>query len=161
MGIDEDRLQKGGNVTILKFERDYRFLSNFHPKVITYEDLVFPSVENAYQASKSEDIEIRKKFQKLTPGEAKHLGGEINLRSDWDNVKDKIMTELLNLKFSFKSDLLHILMDTHDSILVEGNYWHDNYWGVCYCTKCPGKGLNRLGSILMDIRLHYSEMLFW
>ena len=44
---------------------------------------------------------------------------------------------------------------------VEGNHWHDTYWGVCNpeafgkppCTKgCGGTGENQLGKILMRVR---------
>lgn len=31
--------------------------------------------------------------------------------------------------------------------LIEGNYWHDTYWGVC-----EGVGENHLGKLLMEIR---------
>ena len=31
--------------------------------------------------------------------------------------------------------------------LIEGNWWHDYYWGVC-----SGRGKNKLGEILMRVR---------
>ena len=38
--------------------------------------------------------------------------------------------------------------------IVEGNYWHDNYWGNCTCDKCKNiEGQNKLGKILMKIRM--------
>ena len=33
------------------------------------------------------------------------------------------------------------------AILVEGNSWGDEFWGVC-----EGRGENRLGCLLMDVR---------
>jgi predicted NAD-dependent protein-ADP-ribosyltransferase YbiA (DUF1768 family) len=36
---------------------------------------------------------------------------------------------------------------TGDRKLVEGNYWHDTFWGVC-----NGVGENYLGEILMHVR---------
>ena len=34
-----------------------------------------------------------------------------------------------------------------EEYLEEGNTWHDTYWGVC-----NGKGKNKLGKILMQVR---------
>ena len=40
-----------------------------------------------------------------------------------------------------------------DIMLIEGNYWHDNYWGNCLCPKCKEiEGQNQLGKILMKVR---------
>ena len=35
--------------------------------------------------------------------------------------------------------------------LIEKNYWHDNFWGVCTCGKCS-TGKNHLGTILIQVR---------
>jgi predicted NAD-dependent protein-ADP-ribosyltransferase YbiA (DUF1768 family) len=48
----------------------------------------------------------------------------------------------------FKNEeLAQLLIDTDDHELIEGNWWHDYFWGVC-----NGKGENHLGKILMDVR---------
>ena len=39
------------------------FLSNFYECKIKYEGIEYPSVENAYQASKTNDIEKKKNLQ--------------------------------------------------------------------------------------------------
>lgn len=45
------------------------------------------------------------------------------------------------------------LLETGDAELIEGNYWHDNTWGQCYCPRCKNKiGENHLGKLLMKIR---------
>ena len=60
---------------------------------------------------------------------------------------------LVNIKFSFDKDLKQKLLSTCNSFLVEGNTWHDNYWGNCTCDKCKYKeGQNKLGKILMKFR---------
>jgi len=61
------------------------------------------------------------------------------------------MYELLCLKFGDK-ELLEKLIDTYPHELVEGNYWHDTFWGQCNCTKHQGDGENVLGSLLMFVR---------
>ena len=63
------------------------------------------------------------------------------------------MSTTLFMKFGQNNDLREKLFKTGDLLLVEGNYWHDNYWGDCFCDKCKGrKGENFLGRILMNVR---------
>jgi Lar family restriction alleviation protein len=79
------------------------------------------------------------------------------LRDDWEYIKDEVMEKLLKEKFSTPC-LKQKLIETKGNKLVEGNVWHDNYWGDCKCHKCKNKkGLNKLGKILMKIR---HELLF-
>jgi hypothetical protein len=39
------------------FHNEYRFLSNFYPAEVSFEGLVFPTVEHAYVAAKTTDID--------------------------------------------------------------------------------------------------------
>lgn len=131
-----------------KFRKEYAFLSNFASTFIDYDGVRYTSVETAFQASKTFDIELRKRMARYTPKEAKKAGRRIELRSDWSSVKDQIMYELVKQKFSsdifgYKSKLLA----TGNEYIEENNTWGDCYWGVC-----QGKGENRLGIILMRVR---------
>lgn len=128
------------------FDGEYRFLSNFYPAEVEYEGLTFPSVEHAYQAAKTLDIEVRKQFLNITPGQAKRLGKQVKSRDDWDSVKVSIMHELVGKKFKIKQ-LRDELLATGNRYLIEGNTWGDTFWGVC-----NGVGKNMLGIILMEIR---------
>ena len=95
----------------------------------------------------------REKFINLNPSVSKKLGRKIALRDDWEDVKTKIMYEICYAKFSQNPNLKNKLLATGDEYLEEGTYWHDNYWGNCYCEKCKDiKGENKLGVILMKIR---------
>ena len=80
------------------------------------------------------------------PGQAKRIGRRIELRPGWDDVRDEIMLDLIRIKFYLPS-LATKLLATGDAELVEGNYWGDTYWGVS-----RGRGENRLGQILMQVR---------
>ncbi|NWN81082.1 NADAR family protein, partial [Bacillus sp. (in: firmicutes)] len=44
------------------------------------------------------------------------------------------------------------LLQTGESILIEGNTWGDKIWGVC-----NGVGENKLGKILMKVRNELKE----
>lgn len=71
----------------------------------------------------------------------------MNLRPDWEEVKDDVMYTVCKAKFLQNPGLLKKLLDTGDAELIEGNTWNDQIWGVC-----NGSGENRLGKILMRIR---------
>ena len=87
-------------------------------------------------------------FENLSGAEAKCLGRKIELRKDWNSIKDNVMEYLIRLKFK-DVELRKKLLATGDTLLVEGNYWNDKYWGV---DLKSGKGENRLGKILMKVR---------
>lgn len=132
---------------IESFSGDHRFLSNFYPSVIEYEGITCPSVEHAYQAAKTFDMNARKMIASVSsPGIAKKMGQVLIIRDDWESVKVMVMHELLIKKFS-DPELRSKLMATGTSDLVEGNTWGDTFWGVC-----RGTGKNKLGTLLMAIR---------
>lgn len=139
---------------IFLFKDEYNFLSNFYylKNPINWIYHKFDTVENAYQATKcmlKSDIDM---FCNISPGKAKRLGRKIIIRSDWENIKIDVMTELVRLKFQNNLSLKNKLLETNNLKLIEGNTWHDNFWGSCYCSKCGNNGKNHLGKILMMIR---------
>ena len=121
---------------IISFEGDNRFLSNFWNAEIMYDGKVYPTAEHTYQAAKTLD-DTEREVVRLAygAGAAKKAGRRVTLRPNWDSIKDDIMLEILRLKFA-DNDLKEKLVKTEDKVLVEGNYWHDNWFGVCYCEKC-------------------------
>lgn len=152
-------------MVIDKFEGEYEFLSNFYPSRILYdkdENWYAPTVEHAFQAMKTRNMEEEIGILSApTPGKAKRLGRICDLRPDWEEVKDDVMYRFLKEKF-FNFELRYKLLATGDATLIEGTTWHDNYWGVCSCEKCGGRGKNRLGELLMKLReeLRESELSF-
>jgi ribA/ribD-fused uncharacterized protein len=141
---------------IESFDLANRFLSNFYMHAIEFDGAVYASNEHAYQASKTLDENWKEAIRLAeTPGKARKKGREAPIRPDWDDIKDKVMKDVLDIKFQ-DADLKVRLIDTYPSYLVEGTSWHDNYWGICLlsnCPKCMGKsGLNRLGVLLMELR---------
>lgn len=125
-----------------------RFLSNFWLCKIQYNGLTYPSVQHAYQAQKTTDVNIQKQISQLsTPYEAKSFGKTIAIRNDWDQIKLQIMYKLVNKKFSENPTLKNLLISTQDKVLIERNTWGDTFWGVY-----DNKGENNLGKILMKVR---------
>jgi ribA/ribD-fused uncharacterized protein len=137
---------------ISKFQGEFRWLSNFTDVQVEFEGVMYPSVENAYVAAKTHDKVLRSILTKITSAEAKRLGRSIPIRSDWDEIKYSVMKGLIKQKFSYKWFEEKLLL-TGDREIVEGNSWHDNYWGICDCSECFEKsGQNNLGKLLMEIR---------
>lgn len=135
-------------MTISSFQGDHSFLSNFWPCVVALDSVEYPSVEHAYVAAKTLDPQVRLKARTCrTPGDVKRLGRKISLRTDWNEIKLSVMSELLDQKFGRHPDLRKRLLATGDRQLIEGNTWGDTFWGVC-----NGVGENHLGKLLMKTR---------
>lgn len=116
--------------SITTFRREFEFLSNFYPATFIWNSYSWPTVEHAFQAAKTiSDRDFLKVYRAETPGIAKHRGNSVTLRKDWEQIKLKIMTELVWLKFEQNPELLNRLLDTGSAELIEGNWWHDNFWG--------------------------------
>lgn len=128
----------------------YHFLSNFHWAPVEYEGLQYSSSEAAFQAAKTLDLNKRKGFVSITPGESKRLGRQLELRPDWNEVKIEVMRQVLRAKFDQNQLLKEALLKTGDAYLEETNTWNDTFWGVC-----DGKGDNILGKLLMNLRDEY------
>lgn len=138
--------------TIDSFRGEYRFLSNFWPCEILYEGMTYQSTEAAYQASKTLDMALREPFMHMDPKAAKAAGKGLVLRSDWNKtLKLTNMLEISFVKYRHE-DLRDRLLATGDAKLVEGNQWHDNFWGSCTCERCGNTGQNYLGTRLMFVR---------
>ncbi|MFW6130334.1 MAG: NADAR family protein [Atribacterota bacterium] len=144
-----------------EFNGEYYFLSNFSNWKCEFEGLLYPTSEHAFQAAKSLSYGERIKISHLkTPGEAKKYGRNIILREDWDSVKNGVMFNILLDKFTKHKELFYKLLKTKDAELIEGNTWHDNYWGDCICEKCSKKfGQNNLGRTLMRIRNRFFRII--
>lgn len=135
--------------TIDRFTKEagYEFLSNFHPSTIRFEGVLYPTVEHAYQASKTLDPKVRDLIRRASsPLEAKKLGQGVSVRPDWPEVKLRIMKGLIREKFE-NPFLRPLLLSTENSLLILNNKWNDRFWGVC-----RGIGENWLGKILMEER---------
>jgi ribA/ribD-fused uncharacterized protein len=143
---------------IHEFRGEYRFLSNFVPVEVEFEGMKFSSVEHAYVAAKTTNPVTRAYIQTIeTPGEVKRYGRTLELREDWEDVRLEVMEGLLRQKFS-KQPFKDLLRLTGDAYIVEGNVWHDNFWGSCRCENCGvNKGENHLGRLLMEIRGEIDE----
>lgn len=142
-------------VSIVKrFRGNYEFLSNFYPAKILFNGIAYYNAEAAYQAQKCADPALREQFAKLYSDESKRFGRSIVVREDQDEIKMDVMKQVVRAKFEQNPRLAKMLIGTGDIPLLEGNTWHDVFWGVDLKT---GEGENHLGTILMQLRKEFKE----
>jgi ribA/ribD-fused uncharacterized protein len=132
---------------IESFEGENHYLSNFFNAPVKYDGIFYLNNEAAFQSAKVLSKEERLEFEILQPNDAKRLGRKVKLRKDWEQVKDQVMYDCVKDKFERNEELKKKLLSTGQTQLIEGNWWDDTYWGVC-----EGKGQNKLGKILMQVR---------
>lgn len=138
---------------IEQFKDDYSFLSNFTwlETPIKENGIEYYTSEAYYMSQKTSLIEEKALLGgRITGAQAKKIGRAVTLVPNFDSIKDDCMRKAIQYKFSDDNPNLKAkLIDTGDKELVEGNYWHDLYWGRCLKT---GNGLNMLGKIIMEVR---------
>ena len=135
------------------FYGEYKWLSNFEESPVKWLDYTFKTNEHAYQASKCNDICDRERFLNITAGQAQRLGQKIDMLPGWNILKYNTMYDINFYKYKHNKTLRAMLKGTKRQVLIEGNWWHDNYWGVCTCHECKDiPKQNNLGKILMEIR---------
>ena len=137
---------------ITSFNKNYSFLNNFYTSYIKINNRSYRSVEHAFQAHKATNKKDHE-WIRLAPSAstAKKRGNQIELRKDWKRIKVNLMLILVTIKFRNPA-LSARLVKTFPQDLIEGNVWHDNYWGMCQCPKHRGTGQNKLGNLLMTVR---------
>jgi N-glycosidase YbiA len=120
------------------------WLRNDYRKDIMIGGIIFPTLEHAYQASKTKDRSIKKQIATTeSVSEARKIGRSINKSDDFDT--ESSMTLLLRQKFSDKElgEMLASLGSV--PIVMEG---YDDFWG----TGNDGNGQNMMGEILQTLR---------
>ena len=125
---------------------DYSFLMNSCNCVVMMEGEFYPTVEHAFQAAKTFDLQERTNIRRAqTAREAKRIGRRVTIRPDWDNIRVNVMSTLLRQKFDYSNkSLRNQLLATRNAKLVAGG---DTFWG-----QVDGVGQNKLGELLMETR---------
>jgi ribA/ribD-fused uncharacterized protein len=133
---------------IVCFEGDYAFLDNGAPAVVLLNGIEYPTLEHAYQASKTLAAEKRAIIREApTPRAARRFGSWLTPIANWRAVRLDVMAMLIAQKFAVGSMDAERLLATADAELLYGNVWGDTFWGVS-----DGVGRNHLGRLLMERR---------
>ena len=89
------------------FRGEYEFLSNFYPTKVVFDGITYYNAESAYQAQKCFLQTDRLRFALLSADEAKRLGQKIEIRSDWDEIKYRVMEQVVYAKFAQNPVLIY------------------------------------------------------
>lgn len=141
--------------------KKFSFMSNFYPSKLLIDGKEYWHVEGYYQSQKF--AEINKSAEDhirtaLSPALCKKVAYSYPLppsrKKEWDEgLKDKIMKRGVLCKFITDKYLTESLISTGDTMLIEDNIY-DEYWA----NGTGGRGLNKLGDILMNVRNVLNQM---
>ncbi len=160
---------------ITSFLGEHFFLSNFyHYKPFIHDSCLWRTSEHTFQAIKCSDytnwldaceeghdsheaMEANSIWKAATPQEARDLGQQCKMHDDWEQIKERVMFDILWSKFFPGSELSKRLAATGGAELIESNDFGDVTWGAVltgnsvWIDPC-WQGKNKLGKILMAIR---------
>ena len=158
------------NLYYFSSSKKNKWLSTFNKaEPFKYNDMEYPTVEHAFNAQKVADDDPKVEEYRLTlstnisdvltPNAAKKFGKEsfkeddFTLRDDWDDVKLKIMEEIIRDYYMSNTDLIDKLIETDNKLLVHKGFGVDTFWGV----DKNDKGKNNHGNILMKLREEFKN----
>ncbi len=126
-------------------------LSNFFIWSMQFMGMMFPSVEHAYQFVKARfhgrpDL-CQQILKATTPGAAKRLTKQITVTTDWNDQRQCLMAELLDIKFRSCPPFRQTLLSSDDFI---DHTVPDTYWGTGIDKRDPGQ--NVFGLLLARLR---------
>lgn len=137
-------------IEIPYYETSYFALHNFSAHAIVINGVIYPTAEHAFHAFKFTDNELSQKIiECASPIAAYKLAKELKpqRRSDWDEIKVDILTNIVRHKVQQNPDVKEVLLLSGDELIVEVNP-NDDFWG----SGPNGDGLNQTGRILMKVR---------
>lgn len=138
-----------------KLPNEYHGFSTFAKSPVNVGGKIYPTLEHYFQSMKfPSDLEWQEAIRvSLTPAKAKQLGAQTDHEMDpsWDSKKESVMLTGLRAKFQQNSGLLEQLKSTGERALIEAST--DAYWGE----GRTGKGKNRYGKLLEQVRLELKE----
>ena len=136
---------------INRFDRDYAFLNNYWSCPVSYDQMSFLNVGQAFTASRTNDRKERVRIAQIgTAREVMVYANLLKIRSLQEDLI--IMEELLQQKFQYPI-LREGLSKTGTEELIDGRDWISNPYDLVWSydlKRC--KGDNHLGKLLMKIR---------
>jgi ribA/ribD-fused uncharacterized protein len=134
---------------------DYGEFSNFSLYPVKIKGKLYPTSEHYFQAMKFDSLKDQKEIRTTkSPMLAAQKGRDRKrkLKRNWESIKDNVMREAVFNKFSQHDILKVLLINTGTAKIIEHTE-NDSYWG----DGGDGKGKNKLGQILMEVREKLKE----
>lgn len=153
-----------------KFRGEYEWASNMYVRPMLIGGVTYQSNEHFFASFKAvKEDERLAIINAPTPWKAKALGRKCTIRDDWPQVRVHIMAYGLYNKFFQYMDLRQKLIAAYKDDMIEGNWWHDNFWGDCMftrnsyaqggnetCARCQNViGQNKLGKLLVTTGAYF------
>lgn len=138
------------NIKFYAVGQPFGEFSNFALYPIKIKGKTWKTAEHYFQAQKFIDKGYQEKIRKApSPMKAAELGRsrKVKIQKNWDNIKDNVMYEAIQAKFTQHKDLQELLLSTREAKLIEHTE-NDVYWG----DGGDGSGKNKLGKLLMKLR---------
>lgn len=137
---------------IFFYPPEYYVFDNFSSFQVEYKGKVYPTSEHAYQSSKfvNSDSELAERIKNSKSAHEAFKLAEANKdkkERNWDEIKLKIMKEILICKVTQHEYVMKKLLQSEDRVIVEDS-WRDSYWGWGE----DRKGENMLGKLWMEVR---------
>lgn len=134
---------------IEKFVEENYFLSTMSRCFITINGITYPTVEHAFQASKTRDTEIQQKIADMeNPVDAVRFGRTIKPYPAWLGQRLQILERLLEIKFQ-KDTYKNLLIATGDAEIEHRNDYGDAFFGI---RNDNNQGQNWLGRLTQKVR---------
>lgn len=151
--VDKREAKRRGDILWI-FSGPWSVLDNFALTPVRYNGWQCPTSEHAFAAMKAANpADARRIVRMPGPHEAKALGRQVRLRSDWEEIKFSVMWEVLCFKFAQNPYAVDVLIATDGRQIVEGNTWNDRVWGMTDSESGHDLiGQNALGKMLMALR---------
>lgn len=137
-------------INIPYYETSNFVFSNFSAHRVEFKGVHYATVEHAFHAQKFTDDMLQQKIRECaSPLAAWQLAQNLKLqrKTDWNDVKVRILTEIIRAKVQQHTEVRDALLATGDVEIIEVNP-NDSFWG----SGADGNGQNNTGKILMKIR---------
>lgn len=139
------------NIYFYHSDQTWGEFSNFSKHAVFLQGKIWRTAEHFYQAQKFKALPLQEKVRAAeSPMIAKEIANKLepeHLQANWKSLKEEVMKQVLQAKFSQHPELKSLLLSTGESKIYEHSPT-DSYWG----DGEDGKGLNRLGCLLMELR---------
>ena len=136
----------------------YGCFSNFFAAPVEIDGKTWPTTEHYFQAMKHRrQPEVQARVRRApSPKEAKRLANEVHGHlvdwAWWRSARDEVMLRAVRAKFEQHPELRGVLLGSGAEEIREHTR-RDTYWG----DGGDGRGKNRLGKILMQVRAELRE----
>src|SRR3989344_661516 len=110
---------------IFFYEREFYVFSNFSSFAIEWKGKLWMTSEHAYQSEKFEDENLKEQIRNMRSAHdaLKFANANKNkYRSDWEDIKLKVMKEILHAKVVQHSYVKKKLLESGDRELIEDSW---------------------------------------